>query len=190
MLKPPVLIEGVRVRLKRAQPEDAAALFALVDDAEVMRFMDWPRAASVAETRAHLDAAARRWDAGHEHQYLIVAKAGAAAVGSISFRPHGHAVDFGYLMGRAFWGQGLGTEAATMLLGWLRRQAGVIRIWATCDADNTRSAGVLTRAGLQFEGRMRRATLRPNLGPAAHDNPRDTLLYAWVREAEPKEASA
>jgi [ribosomal protein S5]-alanine N-acetyltransferase len=190
MLNPPVLIEGVRVRLKRAQPDDAATLFALVDDAEVMRFMDWPRAAGVAETRAHLEGAARRWDAGTEHQYLVIDKASGAAVGSIAFRPHGHAVDFGYLVGRPSWGQGLGTEAATLLLGWLRRQASVIRIWATCDADNARSAAVLIHAGLQFEGRMRRATLRPNLGPAAQDNPRDTLLYAWVREAEPKEPSA
>lgn len=186
MLNPPVLIEGVRVRLKRAVPDDAATLFALVDEAEVMQFMDWPRAASVAETRTHLEGAARRWDAGTEHQYLIVAKASGAAVGSISFRPHGHAVDFGYLMGRRFWSQGLGTEAATLLVGWLRRQAGVIRIWATCDADNTRSAAVLIRAGLQFEGRMRRATLRPNIG----GGPRDTLLYAWVRDAEPKETPA
>ena len=62
----------------------------------------------------------------------------------------------------------------------------MIRIWATCDADNSRSAAVLIRAGLQFEGRMRSATLRPNIG----GGPRDTLLYAWVREAEPKELSA
>ncbi|MDO9094387.1 MAG: GNAT family N-acetyltransferase [Rubrivivax sp.] len=185
MLNPPVLIEGVRLRLKRALPDDAAALFALVDNAEVMRFMDWPRAASEAETRLHLEDVARRWDAGTEHQYLIVAKACGAAVGSLSFRPHGHAVDFGYLMGRTFWGQGLGSEAASLLVGWLRRQASVIRIWATCDADNTRSAAVLAGAGLQFEGRMRRATLRPNIGPPGQANPRDTLLYAWVREETP-----
>lgn len=184
MLNPPVLIEGVRVRLTRAMPDDAEALFALVDDAQVMQFMDWPRAAGVADTRTHLEHMARRWDAGTEHQYLIVAKGSDAAVGSISLRPHGHAVDFGYLMGRAHWGQGLGTEAATLLLGWLRRQSSVVRIWATCDADNRRSAAVLIGAGLQFEGRMRRATLRPNIG----SGPRDTLLYAWVRQDEPKES--
>lgn len=182
MLNVPVLIEGVRLRLRRAVPGDAETLFALVDDADVMRHMDWPRARSVAETRTHLEGADRRWAAGTEHQYLIIEKRGGGAIGSISFRPHGHAVDFGYLLGRAFWGQGFGSEAAALLTGWLRRQDAFVRIWATCDADNTRSAAVLVAAGLQFEGRLRRATVRPNIGPDIGGGPRDTLMYAWVRE--------
>ncbi len=176
-----MLIEGVRLRLRRAVPEDAEALFALVDDEELMRYMDWPRATSVAETRTHLEGAARRWDSGTEHQYLVLAKPTGQVIGSISFRPHGHAVDFGYLMGRAHWGQGLGSEAVGLLMGWLQRQAAIVRIWATTDSDNARSAAVLRKAGLRLEGVMRRATIRPQLGGAA----RDTALYAWVREAAP-----
>jgi [ribosomal protein S5]-alanine N-acetyltransferase len=183
---PPVLIEGVRLRLRRATPDDAAVLFALADDAEVMRHMDWPRAAGVHDTRVHLEGADRRWSAGTEHQYLVLAKPGGEAIGSISYRVHGsHAVDFGYLIGRPFWGRGFGSEAATLLVGWLQRQSGLVRIWATCDAENTRSAAVLAKAGLQLEGRLRRATLRPNIGPPGNTTPRDTLLYAWVREEAP-----
>jgi [ribosomal protein S5]-alanine N-acetyltransferase len=176
----PVLIEGARLRLRRARPADAASLFALVDDTEVMRYMDWPRAASEAETRRHLEGAEQRWAAGSEHQYLVVLKADERVVGSIAFRPHGFAADFGYLVGRAHWGRGYATEAAQLLLGWLQRQ-GHLRVWATCDADNAASAAVLRKAGLQFEGRLRRATLRPQLGPA----PRDTLMFAWVRDDAP-----
>jgi [ribosomal protein S5]-alanine N-acetyltransferase len=183
MLQAPALIEGVRVRLRRAAPSDAAALFALIDDHEVMRYMDWPRATSVADTRVHLEASAQRWVAGTEHQYLVLGKPGGEVVGSISLRPHGaFAVDFGYLVGRAFWGRGHATEAATLLVGWLQRQRSLVRIWATCDADNTRSAAVLAKAGLQLEGRLRRATLRPNIDST---RPRDTLMYAWVREEAP-----
>jgi ribosomal-protein-alanine N-acetyltransferase len=187
MLAVPVLIEGVRLRLRRAVPGDAQTLFALVDDDEVMRHMDWPRARSVEETRTHLQGADQRWAAGTEHQYLVVEKADGSAIGSISFRPHGHAVDFGYLIGRAHWGRGFGSEAAALLVGWLQRQAGLVRIWATCDADNARSASVLVKAGLQFEGRLRRATVRPNAGSGTGgvNGPRDTLIYAWVREETP-----
>jgi [ribosomal protein S5]-alanine N-acetyltransferase len=184
MAAPPVLIEGVRLRLVRATPDDAATLFALVDDAQVMQFMDWPRAGSVDDTRRHLEAMQRAWATGSEHQYLIQAKPGGAALGSISFRRHppgGPSADFGYLLGRAHWGHGYATEAAALLLGWLQRQREVVRVWATCDAHNTRSAAVLERAGLQREGLLRRATLRPNVG----GGPRDTLMYAWVREEAP-----
>jgi ribosomal-protein-alanine N-acetyltransferase len=174
-----MLIEGVRLRLRRAVPEDAEALFALADDEELMRYMDWPRAASVAQTRTHLEGAARRWDNGTEHQYLVLAKPAGQAIGSISFRPHGHAVDFGYLIGRAHWGQGLATEAVGLLVGWLQRQPAIVRVWATTDVDNARSAAVLRKAGLMLEGVMRRSTIRPQLGGAA----RDTALHAWVRQA-------
>jgi len=184
----PVLIEGVRVRLRQARPADAATLFALVDDADVMRHMDWPRARSVDETRAHLEGALQRWDAGTEHQYMILQKPGATqderAVGSIAFRPHGFHVDFGYFLGRAHWGQGLATEAARLLVQHLQRQPGVVRVWATCDADNSASAAVLKKAGLQFEGRLRRAHVRPNFEPQRGAGPRDTLMHAWVREEE------
>jgi RimJ/RimL family protein N-acetyltransferase len=188
-MKVPVLIEGVRLRLRQARPADAATLFALVDDDEVMRHMDWPRAHSVDETRAHLESGLQRWDAGLEHQYLVLQKPDATPVGSIAFRPHGFHVDFGYLVGRAHWGQGLATEAAQLLVQHLQRQPGVLRIWATCDADNSASAAVLKKAGLQFEGRLRRAHMRPNFPSPRGPEPRDTLMHAWVREEE-GEASA
>jgi [ribosomal protein S5]-alanine N-acetyltransferase len=177
-LQPPVLIEGVRVRLRRATPQDAAALFVLADDSEVMQFMDWPRMQSPEQTRSHLEAVDQRWRAGSEHQWVVQHKISGTLVGTVACRPKDHSADFGYFMGRAHWGQGLGSEAAGLLLGWLQRQQGLLRIWATCDAENARSAAVLRKLGLQQEGLMRRATRRPNLGGAT----RDTLLFAWVRE--------
>jgi [ribosomal protein S5]-alanine N-acetyltransferase len=177
MAELPTLIEGVRVRLVRATPADAAALFALADDAEVMRYLDWPRPAGVADLRRHLEAAEQRWRAGTEYQYLVHDKHGGSAVGTVALRPQGHAADFGFFFGRAHWGQGLATETARLVVGLLQR-LGFVRIWATCDADHTTSAAVLQKAGLQPEGRLRRATRRPQLGGL----PRDTLILAWVRD--------
>ena len=178
--EPPALIEGVRLRLRRTMPDDAAALFALLDDTEVMRFLDWPHPGSVAETRVHLQAVDERWARGQEHQYLVVRKADGVPLGTIAFRPRGHMADFGYVLGRAHWGQGCGTEAAQLLVGWLQRQRVLVRLWATCDADNTASVRVLQAAGLQQEALMRKASVRPNLGGAI----RDTRLFAWVRDEE------
>jgi [ribosomal protein S5]-alanine N-acetyltransferase len=176
----PTLIEGARLRLRRVMADDAPTLFSLVDDADVMRYMDWPRPSGVHETRAFLQNADERWWRGQEHQYMVVHKAEGVALGTASFRPRGHAVDFGYVFGRAHWGQGHASEAAQLLVGWLRRQGSVLRIWATCDADNLASARVLAKAGLLLEGRLKRATARPNLGGAVRDN----LLYAWARPEE------
>lgn len=178
MLKAPVLIEGVRLRLRRSTPADAPWTFRAAADAELMRYMDWPAHRDEGDARAYLEGCAARWDAGTEFHWMIERKPGGEAIGAIACRPHGHAADFGCYVVRAHWGQGLGTEAAQLLVGWLRRQTGIVRIWATADTANTRSAAVLMKAGLVQEGVMRRATVRPNLGAA----PRDTALFAWVRE--------
>jgi [ribosomal protein S5]-alanine N-acetyltransferase len=183
MLKVPVLIEGVRVRLRRATPEDAPALYALADDDDVMRHLDWPRMTSPEQARQHLQAVDARWDAGTEHQWVVQHKASGDLVGTVScrFNPgNRHSVDFGCFFGRAFWGQGLAIESVRLVLGWLQRQPAVVRIWATCDADNHRSAALLQKLGLQPEGVMKKAMLRPNrgTGPAM---PFDAALFAWVR---------
>lgn len=179
---PPVLIEGVRLRLRRSTPLDAPALFRAAADAEVTKYLDWPAPASEADTRTYLEGCAQRWHAGTEHHWIVELKPTNEAAGSIACRAQGHAVDFGFMLAREAWGRGYGSEAARLLVGWLQRQPQIVRIQATTDIDNTRSARLLEKLGLAREGVLRRATVRPQLGGEA----RDTAVYAWVREAAPK----
>jgi RimJ/RimL family protein N-acetyltransferase len=181
VLQAPVVIEGVRLRLRRSTPGDAEATFAMASDAAVMRYMDWPAPRRLAETQAYLQSCALRWHSGQEWHWMVERKADALALGCVACRPAGHTADLGYFLARAHWGQGLATEAAGLLLGWLQRQPSIVRVWATTDHANTQSAAVLRKLGLQLEGVMRQATLRPNLGGP----PRDTGLYAWVRATAP-----
>ena len=178
MLKAPVLIEGVRLRLRRSSPDDAAAVFLAAHDAEVMRFMDWPAHRSEADARSYLEGCVARWELGSEYHWVIEAKPGREMLGAIACRVREHAADFGYFVARDRWGQGLATEAAGLLVSWLRRQGSIVRIWATTDDDNRASARVLQKLELKLEGVMRKATRRPNIGGA----PRDTALYAWTRD--------
>lgn len=180
-MKVPVVIEGVRLRLRRSTPADAPALYAAVNDAEAMRFMDWPLPKAEAETRAYLEGCAARWDAGSEHHWVIETRADAAVRGAIACRIKGHAADIGCLLARTSWGQGYGREAASLLVGWLRRQPQIVRIWATTDVDHTRSVALLEHVGLGREGLLKKATVRPQLGRT----PRDTLVFGWARDAAP-----
>lgn len=175
---PPVLIEGVRLRLRRSTPDDAPSTFRAASDAEVMRYLDWPAHRSESDARAYLQGCQSRWEAGTEYHWVIVDKRSTAVVGSIACRMVGHAADFGCLLAREAWGQGLGTEAGSLLVGWLQRQPEILRIWATADCENLRSLRVLSKIGLQPEGVLRMSTWRPQLG----GRPRDTAVLAWVRE--------
>lgn len=194
---PPVVIEGARLRLRRSSPDDAPHAWRIAAHAEVMKYLDWPTHRSQADARSYLEGCEQRWRAGTEFHWMIELKpaglaalpsvnggpggpaaVGPAIVGSIACSVHGHTADFGYLLARDVWGCGFGSEAAALLVGWLQRQPEIVRISATTDVDNTRSARVLEKAGLLREGVMRKAKLRPQLGSA----PRDTAIHAWVRE--------
>ena len=51
------------------------------------------------------------------------------------------------------------------------------RAAAICDIDNQASARVMEKAGMNFEGVLRRHTLHPNIAP----EPRDCRMYAKVK---------
>jgi RimJ/RimL family protein N-acetyltransferase len=175
MLKPvPESIVGAQVRLRRSTAADAQAVFDAAADAEVMHYLDWPAHRSVAHARAYLEGCAGRWAAGTEYHWMIEPRAGGAPVGCMACRIKGHAAEFGCFLARPAWGRGVATEAGGLLLGWLERQPAILRVWATTDVDNLRSARLLERLGLQREGVLRMATWRPNIGGL----PRDTVVYA------------
>ena len=177
MKTPPELIDGILVRLRRATPDDAPALFLAAASPEVMKYMGWPAQASDSETRSHLQGAAQRWVDGTEYQWIVEERSSGNLAGTISFRPKAHAADFGYFFAKSHWGKGLAHESTTLVVNWLKTQPEMLRIWATADAQNNRSHKVLERLGLQREGILRMATYRPNIGGL----PRDTAVYAWCK---------
>jgi [ribosomal protein S5]-alanine N-acetyltransferase len=176
----PETITTARLVLRRPKPSDAAAMYDYGRDPEVTRYMDWRTHASLADARAFLKGAARRWESGEEYSWAITVKRDDRRIGSVGCRVRGHAVDLGYVLSRNYWGRGYATEAARAVLEWARARKGVYRVWATCDVENTASARVLEKLGMSREGVLRRWAIRPNLPSQL---PRDAFVYSWVREA-------
>jgi RimJ/RimL family protein N-acetyltransferase len=174
---PPELITAALVTLRRAGPSDSSALYQVARDPEVMRFMDWPMPTDPKSTEAHLERAVVSWESGSEYQWVILERASAECVGTISCRPKGNSADFGYFLDRRYWGRSYAREAASAVLDWLNTQSEIARIWATVDTENARSRRLLERLGLRLECVLFRATVRPNIGLA----PRDTAVYARTK---------
>jgi ribosomal-protein-alanine N-acetyltransferase len=68
-------------------------------------------------------------------------------------------------------------EAAQAVSDYVLEQPAMYRVWAVCDVDNTASARVMEKIGMQREGLMRRGVLHPNIS----SEPRDCWLYAKVK---------
>jgi ribosomal-protein-alanine N-acetyltransferase len=162
------VLTGDRVTLRPPRLDDAEELFAAVaSDPEVTRYVTWTPHRDVAETRRVIT---DLFNSGKERTWLIELRDTGEIVGTCGFRVvQPHLREFGYVLGRRWWGQRLIAEAVDLLITEMESDPKVRRISAVCHVHNTRSARVLERAGLSLEGRLVRHTVFPNLGPGPQD---------------------
>lgn len=166
------ILAGDRVTLRAPRVDDAEELFASVaSDPEVTRYVTWTPHPDVDETRRVIT---ELFNVGKERTWLIELRDTGEIIGTCGFQVlKPHIREFGYVLGRQWWGQRLVAEAVDLLLAEMTNDPNVRRISAICHVDNTRSARVLERAGLTLEARLVRHTVFPNLGP----DPADVLQF-------------
>lgn len=174
----PKKVETRRLRLRRPVPGDADLIFrAYARDPEVTRYLVWVPHTSVEMTRTFVSDCENRWKNLVAFPYVITRKEDGELLGMIEIRPNRHRADFGFVLARAHWGQGLMPEAIAALVQVTLAQPLIYRMEATCDLDNKASARALEKAGLSREGLLRRHMIHPNISP----EPRDSLLYAITK---------
>jgi ribosomal-protein-alanine N-acetyltransferase len=111
--------------------------------------------------------------------FLIFSRASGELLGSVGGAIEKHRMQFGYCLARDAWGHGFATEAASAFITAAWELPGIWRIQAFCDVENTASARVLEKIGLEQEGTLRRYMVLPNFD----DAPRDVHCYAKIRAA-------
>ena len=177
-----IIFETERLRMRPLRVDDAEALYSGYADVDAMTY--WTRAAhrSVDETRANLSdhLGWPDWRA-----WAITLKGDDRAIGSIKGedvaigtlaageRRQGKVVEIGYMLLRAYWGQGLAREAVSALIDQLFSE-GNRRVFADTDPENTASRRLLESLGFKLEGYLREEW-------ETHIGVRDTTLYGLLR---------
>jgi RimJ/RimL family protein N-acetyltransferase len=177
-LNAPFRTETARLVLRRPERRDAAAIFAAyAGDAEVTRYLGWPRHHSVDDTRAFLDFSDAEWHRWPAGPYLVDDRATGALLGGTGFAfetPYRAAT--GYVFARAAWGRGYATEALEAVVA-LAPSLGLSRLYALCHPEHAASRRVLEKCGFAREGTLRRHQSFPNLESRG---PEDALCFARV----------
>lgn len=178
----PVRIETPRLLLRRPRARDLKAVFARYSsDAEVTRFLGWPRHQSIAQTRVFLEFSDEQWERWPAGPYLIESRETGQLLGGtgLAFETPFRA-STGYVLARDAWGRGYATEALRAMME-LAARLGVRRLYALCHPDHPASQHVLDKCGFTREALLRRHSEFPNLRAG---QPADTLLYALVYEQD------
>ena len=171
-------LESNRLLLRRLCMRDAPDIFDYSRDPEVARHVLWSAHASVSESRSYIRYMLRRYRLGEPSSWGIVLKSENRVVGTVGFmwiQEENASAEVGYSLGRAYWNQGIMTEALRMVVDFGFRQLRLNRIEAQHEVDNPASGAVMRKAGMTYEGTLRQRLC--NKGRFV-----DVNLYAILRD--------
>ncbi len=147
-----------RLHLRRIQPTDAEALFAIRSDREVTKPYGQEPYQSLDESRAFIQQIQGFYDRRDAIFWGITLKDEDNIIGTVTFWNFGHGfhcAEIGYELNRAYWQQGIMTEAISAILTYGFTELGLHRIEANPGAENTPSRSILLKLGFTFEGNLR-----------------------------------
>jgi ribosomal-protein-alanine N-acetyltransferase len=151
----PKIVETKRLFFRRLIPEDLDALFALYSDPEVRRYFV-EGTLTYEETKEELEwflnghpahPELGLWATIHKETGEFIGRCGLLPW-TIEQRPE---VEVAYMLAKAYWGQGLGAEAAQGILDYGFEQLHLSRLICLIDRENEASQRVARRIGMTFE---------------------------------------
>jgi RimJ/RimL family protein N-acetyltransferase len=146
-------IETSRLRLRMFRPDDLDALSLITGDAEVMKYLGTSGARTREKTKNTIDAILRHWD---EHGFGIWAldhKMDGRLIGwcGLQMLEKTPEVEVAYLLAKAYWNQGLATEAARATIEYGLDRLKLDRIVAIARPENVGSSRVMEKVGMKYE---------------------------------------
>ncbi|WP_161882767.1 GNAT family N-acetyltransferase [Deinococcus alpinitundrae] len=142
-----------RLTIRPLIPADAPAFTAYHNDPEIARYQGWDMPYPLEQAEVHAREMQVDPSLREDWSTLMLEGAGGSVLGNLSLRLTGHrTAEVGFTLARAHWGQGYAAEGLSALLAWLFTQADLHRVHASLDPRNVRSAALLKRVDLRFEG--------------------------------------
>lgn len=156
------VLQGMGITLRELRMSDAKALLALLTTDEVTRFIS-PPPTTLDGFERFISWTIREREAGRYLCFAVVPEGYDTAVGLFQVRqldPTFGTAEWGFAIGSAFWGSGLFTEGAELVVDFAFEVLGVHRLEARAAVVNGRGNGALKKVGAIQEGVLRQSFLR------------------------------
>ena len=142
-------IETERLILRKFTEKDLEALFLILQDEEVNKFLPWYPVKSMEETRKFYEERyASKYAQPQAYAYAICLKENNYPIGYIKVDMEEHH-DFGYALRKEFWHKGIVSEAGKAVVEQVKKD-GLPYITATHDRNNPRSGNVMQACGMKY----------------------------------------
>lgn len=142
-------LETGRLILRKFTEYDLEALFLILKDEEVNRFLPWYPIKDLEETKKFYEERyASKYAQLQAYAYAICLKEDNYPIGYIKVDMEEHH-DFGYGLRKEFWHKGIVSEAGKAVVEQVKND-GLPYITATHDRNNSRSGNVMRACGMKY----------------------------------------
>ncbi|MGZ9810625.1 GNAT family N-acetyltransferase [Pseudoroseicyclus sp. H15] len=156
-----------RVELRPLVPGDAEGLFAAIGNEATYAALDLPPPARADVLRAQITRQQAGPPDGGATWLNWAVRVDCVVAGFVQATVTGEEADLAYVLGAAFWRQGLGERASRIAMAELAARHGVTRLIADTDEDNRASQALLARLGFVFDRQEGRDLHYRHDGPLA-----------------------
>ena len=135
--------------LRKFTENDIEALYLILKDEEVNKFLPWYPVKSLEEVKKfYKERFASKYIEPQGYAYAICLKSDNFPIGYIKVDMEEHH-DFGYGLRKEFWHQGIVSEAGKAVVEQVKKD-GLPYITATHDRNNPRSGSVMKKVGMRY----------------------------------------
>ena len=145
------MLNTQRLIIRKFNIDDTEALFSILSDEEVNKYLPWFPFKSLEDTKNHLvNFYLKTNDNNNFYRYAVCLKENNIPLGYIHFENNNDNNDFGYGLKKEYWNKGIITEAAKTVIEELKRN-NVKYITATHDRNNIASGEVMKKIGMTYK---------------------------------------
>ncbi len=151
-------LETDRCILREFTPDDVPAMFALMSDAQVTRYLGRQPMATMEEAAQRVDNFIHGFATQSHLVWAVVSKETGTLLGNgtlWNLIPEHDRAELGYILMPAAWGKGIATEICQMMVQFGFTTMGLHSIEAQIDPENSGSRRVLEKLGFVQEGYYR-----------------------------------
>ena len=156
-------IEGKQINLRKLKKFDAPSIYKHAKDFDIAKYTTLPHPYKLKNAEDFVKITHQKIRKKKAFELGIELKETKEIIGMVSLMNIDYDnknAEVGYWLGKKYWGKKLMKEAVKLILNFGFKELKLVRIYARVMHPNIASAKLLEKLGFQYEGRMRKTTLR------------------------------
>lgn len=146
-------IETRRLILRHFTPNDADELYHIYSNRDLFKYMSNEKPLLRDQTRLLIYSLIENWQQHRFGVWALIDKKDKKLIGHCGFKflDNTQEIQIGYLLLKSYWGNGLGTEAASTALKYGFEVARFERVVAIAKPENVASRRVMEKVGMKYD---------------------------------------